>query len=190
MAASTASRSRMSATMKSCCCPWLASSPANAARRASSRRASRVTSAPSAAKARAEAKPMPSEAPQTRALRPSRTAMSVLRPDGLDHLRQQVLVVVALRRFELLEPQAQAVGIVLVHAVERAEVGVHQGGAGDVLAFEGQGLALAVEHEGDAVFGDAQARPDQQVFRPGQPPLCGNDQVLGNIVEFVHAIRP
>src|SRR5574343_189881 len=161
MPGKTACRSSRSATSRACACPWRSSRVVSAARRASSRRASRVTSAPSVARARAEARPMPSEAPQTRAFLPSRTATSVPRTDGLDHLRQQILVVVALRRLEFFQPEAQTIGVVLVHAVERAEVGVHQRGTGDVLAFERQGLALAVEHEGDAVFGDPQAGPDQ-----------------------------
>src|SRR3546814_15915104 len=64
--------------------------------------------------------------------------------------------------------------VFLVGAVEGYALGVHQHGAGGVLAVVGQGVAVAVEDLGGARLAHAQPRPDHGAAERGQPPLVAH----------------
>src|SRR5690606_34116916 len=163
-------------------------------RSASSRRESTVTLAPSAASSIAVARPIPSDAPQTRAWRPVRSrsmavslqvwgvAPSGVPAKGLDHAGLQDAVVVALRRGEFARQEAALGGIGVVQAIEGHVFGIHQHGARGVLAVVAQGVAVAVEHLGGAALAHAQPRPDDHAAEGGQPPFVA----LATVVEGGH----
>src|SRR5690606_11751846 len=164
-----------SAAIQPCCWPSRRGRAAATSASTSPRRASTVTSAPSRASSCAAARPMPSEAPQTRACLPSgwRSVGALL--GGLaeagEHQRAQRFVAAGLRRDDLGEAEAARQRVLLVEAVEFNELRVEQRGTCGVLAVVGQGVAVAVEYFGSAGLEHAQAGPDDVAAQRRQPPL-------------------
>src|SRR3546814_12220062 len=83
-------------------------------------------------------------------------------------------VVAAGWRCEFGERESAFQRVFLVESVEGHELGVHQHGAGGVLAVVGQGVAVAVEDLGGARLAHAQPRPDHGAAERGQPPLVAH----------------
>src|SRR3546814_18927523 len=91
----------------------------------------------------------------------------------LHHARAQ-RVVAAGGRYEFGERESAFQRVFLVESVEGHELGVHQHGAGGVLAVVGQGVAVAVEDLGGARLAHAQPRPDHGAAERGQPQLVAH----------------